>query len=162
MIDADLILHVRDIAHPDSEAQAKDVAAVLSELGIDLSTPGRFIEVWNKIDLLPPAQRPAARPARSGNGEDGRPVVIAVSALTGEGLPELLAAIEQRVAAGQRDVLRVELTGEGSGELHRLYEFGEVLEREDRADGATVASVRVAKDTVARFRKAFPKARSSG
>src|SRR5262249_59207351 len=55
--EADLILHVRDIAHPDSEAQARDVARVLAELGIDTSKPGALVEVWNKIDLIPPSQR---------------------------------------------------------------------------------------------------------
>ena len=69
--EADLILHVRDIAHPDSEAQARDVAGVLSELGIDAEAPERVIEVWNKIDLLP---RASARRASSPNAPAGRPV----------------------------------------------------------------------------------------
>ena len=88
-------------------------------------------------------------------------MVIAVSALSGEGLPELLAAVEQRVAAGA-SVFDVELAGEGLGQLHRLYELGEVLAREDQAEGATVARVRVAKDAAARFRREFPGARIAG
>jgi len=153
VVEADLILHVRDIAHPDSEAQARDVAAVLAELGIDADAPQRVIEVWNKIDLLPAGARPGPRPA----GRDGGPEVVAISALTGEGLPALLAAIEERVA-GQNRVFRVELAGAELRHLHRLYELGEVLDRVDTAEGAIVAAVRVGKDALDRFRRAFPNA----
>ncbi|NAZ36904.1 GTPase HflX [Rubellimicrobium sp. CFH 75288] len=86
VLDADLILHVRDIGHPQSEAQARDVETILQTLGVAETTP--LIEVWNKIDLLPPEDRPAA-PARP----DRDPAVFPVSALTGEGLEALLAAV---------------------------------------------------------------------
>jgi GTP-binding protein HflX len=145
---ADLILHVRDIAHPDTEAQANDVAGVLAELGIDIATPGRVLEIWNKIDLLPSDRRPTPPPG-----------VVAVSALTGEGLPELLAVVEERIGGG-RNVYRVRLSGEGAGNLHRLYELGEVLERNDEADGAIDARVRVPEANVARFLRAFPGAKN--
>jgi GTP-binding protein HflX len=158
--EADLVLHVRDIAHPDSEAQAGDVATVLSELGVDAEAPDRVIEVWNKIDLLPKSRRPPRFQPQRTNGEAG-PMAVAVSALTGEGLPELLAAIEERVAAGA-SVFDVELAGEGLSQLHRLYELGEVLDRSDRDDGTTLSRVRVAKDAAARFRREFPKARPAG
>jgi GTP-binding protein HflX len=157
--EADLILHVRDIAHPDSEAQARDVTHVLAELGIDAREPGRLIEVWNKIDLIPPARRPARLMPERGNGEataNGLPI----SALTGEGIPELLTVIERRLAA-ERPVFEVELSGQGVSELHRLYEFGEVLSRTDKPDGSIVASVRVPKEAQSRFRSAFPTARRS-
>jgi GTP-binding protein HflX len=154
--EADLILHVRDIAHPDSEVQARDVATVLAELDIDISLPGRIVEVWNKIDLIRPEQRPARLGRPQPNGDNGGATpVVAVSALTGEGLPELLAVIEERVAAA-RNVYRVELSGEALSHLHQLYELGEVLDRADQADGTTVARVRVAKDASGRFRRAFP------
>ena len=149
VVEADLILHVRDIAHPDSEAQARDVAAVLSELGIDAQAPDRVIEVWNKVDLLPADRRPAPHPPGEG------PEVIVISALSGEGLPALLAAVEARVAATNR-VFRVALSGADLGKLHRLYELGEVIGRHDTEEGATVAEVRVASEGVDRFRKAFP------
>ncbi len=86
--EADIILHVRDVAHPDSEAQARDVAAVLTELGIDAQAPERIIEVWNKIDLLAGDQRPPRAIAARTNGARLAPAVVAVSALTGEGLPD--------------------------------------------------------------------------
>jgi GTP-binding protein HflX len=84
--------------------------------------------------------------------------VVAVSALTRDGLPELLDTIEARITGGRR-TYTVELTGAALGELHRLYEMGEVLRREDTAEGATVADVRVSADRDAQFRKAFPDAR---
>jgi len=155
--EADLILHVRDIAHPDSEAQAHDVTRVLTELGIDPREPGRLVEVWNKIDLVPPAQRPARLMPERGNGE-GTGSGLPISALTGEGTPQLLAVIERRLAA-ERPVFEVELAGQGVSELHRLYELGEVLSRSDKPDGSIVTSVRVAKEAVSRFRTAFPMAR---
>jgi len=161
--EADLVLHVRDIAHADSEAQAGDVAAVLTDLDIDVNDPARVIEVWNKIDLMPPDERPPRIiPPRAATGKsDGSPLVVSVAALTGEGLPDLLAAIEGRIA--EDDVVyRVELRGAAVGDLHRLYELGDVLERHDREDGAIGATVRVPVETVDRFRAAFPGARRDG
>jgi GTP-binding protein HflX len=153
--EADVILHVRDIAGADSEAQARDVASVLSELDVDAKAPDRIIEVWNKIDLMPPEQRPPRLiPAATGNG----PAVVAVSALTGEGLPELIDLIEERVSSARR-VYEVRLEGAALAGLHRLYEVGEVLDRSDNADGSTTARVRVARDRQAAFEKAFPDAR---
>jgi GTP-binding protein HflX len=152
--EADLILHVRDIAHPDSEAEARDVAAVLGELGIDLESPGRVVEVWNKIDLLPKG----SRPSRNG-GEQATPIVP-VSALTGEGLHDLLEVVEAHVASHSH-VFRVKLSGEGLGALHRLYEYGEVLKRTDAKDGSTTVKVRVPKEILAKFHRSFPQARKS-
>ncbi len=150
--EADLILHVRDIAHPDTDAQAKDVAAVLAELGIDVGESERVIEVWNKIDLLPGA-------VPRSTSSDG-PQVVTLSALTGEGIDELLNVIEQRLSAG-RQIYEVELSGAGLADLHRLYELGEVVRRVDTPEGATVAEVRVPDESLSRFRKSFPDARKA-
>lgn len=86
VLEADLILHVRDIAHPETEEQAEDVGEILESLGVDEDVP--LFEVWNKIDLLAPPLREAllVQDART-------PGVHAVSAITGEGLDGLLAAI---------------------------------------------------------------------
>lgn len=152
--EADLILHVRDIAHPDSEAQARDVAAVLNELDIELDSPDHTIEVWNKIDLLPEGYRPSrADPA-------GTVEFVAVSALTGEGVDELLAAIERRVSSFGH-MFQVELSGEGLATLHRLYEFGEVVARNEVEDGTTTIRVRIPERTLDRFQRLFPDARKS-
>jgi GTP-binding protein HflX len=149
--EADVILHVRDIAHPDSEAQARDVAVVLDELGIDARAPERVIEVWNKIDLLPPSGRPLPPSGREALA------AVPVSALTGEGLEGLLAAIETRIAGGRR-IYSVELAGAALGNLHRLYDVSEVLERDDTPEGTTVARVRVSPERDAEFRRLFPTA----
>ena len=84
---ADVIIHVRDIAHADSDAQARDVETILSELGVT-GAADKLIEVWNKLDKLDDDHRAGLA---SGQG-DGAP--IAVSALTGEGIDRLLDAIE--------------------------------------------------------------------
>jgi len=91
VISADLIVHVRDISHPDAEAQARDVEAILADIGVGEDVPG--FEVWNKIDALPAAERKsiitlAAR----------QPGTFAVSALTGAGQEALLAAIAAAVS----------------------------------------------------------------
>ena len=158
VVEADLILHVRDISHPDSDAQAADVASVLAELDVDVTAPAKVIEVWNKIDLLPQERRPPRMTPARANGAGNVPAIIAVSALTGEGLPELLQLVEQRIAGGRRSY-RVELAGAALGDLHKLYEMGEVLERIDTEEGTTVASVRVPADRDSQFRKAFPGAK---
>ncbi|SFT50179.1 GTPase HflX [Sedimentitalea nanhaiensis] len=86
VLGADLIVHVRDISHADTEAQARDVDAILTSLGVDTERPQ--IEVWNKLDLLAPDARDAAL-ARAGRDDN----IHAVSALTGEGIAALLSAI---------------------------------------------------------------------
>ncbi|HVY18532.1 MAG TPA: GTPase HflX [Bauldia sp.] len=161
VVEADLILHVRDIAHPDSEAQAADVAAVLTELDVDVKAPAKVIEVWNKIDQLAADRRPARVTPPNANGEGSGPAIVAVSALTGEGLPELLTLIEQRLS-GSRRTYSVELRGAELASLHRLYELGEVLDRRDTDEGATLASVRVGAEKDAQFRRAFPDAKPAG
>lgn len=155
--EADLILHVRDIANPDTEEQARDVKGVLAELGIDVDAPGRVVEVWNKIDLLAPERRPPRRIAAHTAGKQTGPAVVSVSALTGEGLDDLLMVIEESIAA-DRAVYQVEVSGEGLGRLHRLYGLGEVLDRQDRPDGTVIARIRVSPDATERFHAAFPQA----
>ncbi len=158
VLEADLILHVRDISHPDSAAQAADVAKVLGELGVEAGDAERIVEVWNKIDRLPAGQRPPRVVASRANGDGAGPAVVSVSALTGEGLPELLETIEARLTGG-RHTYTVELAGAALGDLHRLYELGEVLERADTDAGTTIASVRVPAERDSQFLKAFPDAK---
>jgi GTPase len=93
VVDADLILHVRDMAHPEAENQASDVRSILADLGIDAAAQARIIEVWNKVDLLPADRRQALQAAAARS-----PRVQAISARTGEGTDELLAAIEAEFA----------------------------------------------------------------
>ena len=86
VLDADLIVHVRDIAHSDTAAQARDVTKILTDLGIAEAAP--LIEVWNKIDAVPPEAR-AALEVQAERSEN----LFAVSALTGDGMDRLLDAV---------------------------------------------------------------------
>jgi GTPase len=88
VLEADLILHVRDISHPETAEQAQDVADILTSLGVKPEVP--VFEVWNKLDLVDPA----ARASLAVNAE-ARAQVFPISALTGEGIDPLLAAISQ-------------------------------------------------------------------
>jgi GTP-binding protein HflX len=98
VLDADLILHVRDITHPESELQAQNVRTILAELGIDETAQGGIIEVWNKLDRLEPDQAEAMRQIAARTLR-----VQAISATTGEGVPELLAAVATDLAEPAED-----------------------------------------------------------
>ena len=151
---ADVILHVRDISHEDSEAQSRDVEAILGELGVAAGAE-RVIEVWNKLDKLDPEQRAAML---QGAGSANQP--LAVSALTGEGTEGLLEAIESRLAQG-RSLLDVELEGADGQGLHWLYENTEVMGRRTSDDGRIQLKVRVAPDKLARVTRRFGQAAAS-
>lgn len=92
VLDADLILHVRDISHPGSDDQANDVTDIMASLGIDESTP--VIEVWNKIDNLSPDETASTQAVAGRN-----PNIFAVSAMTGDGLGGLLSAVSDLLTA---------------------------------------------------------------
>jgi GTP-binding protein HflX len=149
VVAADLILHVRDMLHEDSEAQRGDVSKILGEIGVGASGQ-RIIEVWNKLDKLDSAHRAAILERR----DDGATLPLAVSALTGEGTDRLLEAIEARLAAG-RSLLDVEVGGADGSALHWLYENTEVMARETSDDGRVHLKVRVAPDKLARVRQRF-------
>ena len=136
VIEADLILHVRDMADPDTAAQAEDVYAILDQLGIGEAGHANVREVWNKIDALDAQQRDDldARLLAS----DGAP--LAVSALTGEGVPALLAAIESDIA-GEQTRFEIALPVDRLGELDWIYSHARVLDRDDREDGSVTLSL---------------------
>ena len=120
VVSADLLVHVRDIAHPDTQAQADDVEAVLSEIGVDESTPR--IEAWNKLDLLEPDDRTELE------GEAARrDDVVAISALTGEGVDTLLRTIADRLTQGHRRY-RIALAPEDGASAAWLHAHGEVID----------------------------------
>ncbi len=144
---ADVIVHVRDIAHADSDAQAKDVEAILSELGV-AGAADKLIEVWNKLDKLDADHR-AALAAGQGEGSPS-----AVSALTGEGIDALLHAIETRLARG-RSLIELDLESADGQGLHWLYEHTEVMARRDDEDGGVRVTVRVPADAVDRVKRRF-------
>ncbi len=150
VVEADVILHVRDISHEDSEPQQSAVESVLRQLGIELET-GKVIEVWNKIDRLDPDARERLRLVAARQLAE-RPC-FPVSAETGEGLDALLAAVETQLAA-TRVTLELSLdAGDGAG-LSWLHRNTEVLHKELR-EGRYQMTIRVdpeRRDTViARF-----------
>jgi GTP-binding protein HflX len=131
VLSADLILHVRDISHLDTEVQRRDVDAVLDELGIDEADRNlRLVEVWNKIDRLAPDDL-AALQAEAGRQPEA---VVPVSAKDGSGIEQLLELVDRRLAAS-RSVIELRLDY-GSGELLAwLHRAGEVLEQTDDGEG---------------------------
>ncbi len=142
VIEADLILHVRDIAHAETEAQAGDVAAVLDDLGIDVhSTEGHILEVWNKIDLLAPAEREAALAAARFRAQE--PALV--SAATGEGLALLLDRIDARRGRAD-DILTLTLPAHEGRILAWLHEHADVIEKSTADDGVIAVRVRIASE----------------
>jgi len=141
---ADIILHVRDAAHPDSAAQRADVLGVLREMAegpdapLDADWPSRIVEVLNKADLMSGVN---AVPHLEGT--------IAVSALTGDGLEQLREALDERLAAGMETAEYRLSPSDGAG-IAWLYEHGEVLSRED-AEEAVRLKVRLSPADRARF-----------
>ncbi len=150
VLEADLILHVRDIAHPDSASQAEDVAAVLTELGVADRLKDSAMEVWNKIDGLEGEHLDAVL-ARAKTLDEGKAAPI--SALTGFGCADLVTKIDQFFSS-QRMILDLDINLTDGRALAWLYARGEVLERDDRDE---VAHVTVALDPpdLARFRRDF-------
>ena len=141
---ADVIVHVRDAAHDESEAQKADVLKVLADLGADRP----MIEVLNKIDLLDADQRAGllARNDRAG----GR---IAVSALTGQGIDALLTAFEAGVTH-DNITLQLSLPAADGEALAFAYRHAQVLARQDRA-GRIGLTLRIHPDDVGRFESRF-------
>ena len=123
---ADLILHVRDVSHPDSEAQKRDVEAVLDELGVGAEErAARLIEVWNKADLLPADELEPMRAVAL-----RQPETTLISAVEGTGVDRLLAGIDRRLSASRRPI-EVELDYGAGDVLAWLHRHGEVLEKVD-------------------------------
>ena len=139
VIEADLILHVRDLSHEDADAQSFDVEEVLRQLGIAAQDGARLIEVWNKIDRLDGEAR-----ARLGNRVERSPTErrpVLVSALSGEGLDRLLAEIETRLAARRVTLDLVVDAADGAG-VSWLHRHTEVMQKALRGDGALAITVR--------------------
>jgi len=138
VIEADAILHVRDMSHEDTDAQSHDVGKVLAELGIE-ADDSRVIEVWNKIDRLNADDR--TRIFNLAERLAGRSRPLLVSALSGEGVDGLLVAIETRLGE-KRQTLELSIDSSDGAGLSWLYRHSEVLSREMREDGRLALSVR--------------------
>ena len=159
VLEADVVLHVRDIAHEDSEAQAVDVREVLKTLGVlpredakqEQNTHGGrcILEIWNKIDLLSSNEREAML-----NHAARLDHVIALSAVSGEGVDRLLEIVDRQLAR-QVEIYMVRLPSSAGRDIHWLYESCDVLERSESEDGATDLRVRVPQEQFERFHGKF-------
>ena len=126
VLEADLLLHVRDISHADSAVQREDVEDVLRALGIDPEDRGDdIIEVWNKIDLM---DQEAGETARNQAARSAGSAVV-ISAATGEGVDDLLQVIETRLER-HHEVLEVDLDAADGALINWLHENSDVLARE--------------------------------
>ncbi len=141
---AEIILHVRDAAHPDTSAQRADVIGVLTEMAegadaaLDAGWEDRAVEVLNKADLLGGVEEVAKSPG-----------AVAVSALTGDGLDRLRALLDERLAAGLETKAYVLAPSDGAA-IAWLHEHGEVLSREDGEEAVRI-TVRLTPANRARF-----------
>jgi GTP-binding protein HflX len=153
--EADVVLHVRDIASPDSEAQAQDVKTVLQQLGFEEQSDQRLLEVWNKLDLVDADER-AVIAARARRARETGVEAFPLSAATGDGCEALLRRIAELVDAGA--AIDVHLPPEDGRALAWLYENGRVVGREDEPDGGLHLSVRLDHQALGRFERLFPDA----
>jgi len=151
VIEADVILHVRDLSHEDSDAQSHDVEKVLSDLGI-AATDRRLIEVWNKIDRLDAGARAGLLNLVERKPAPQRPVPV--SALTGEGLDRLTDTLEARLAE-RRETLEVAIDAADGAGLSWLYRHSEVLSKDLRDDGRLAVTVRAEPEKAAQVRAKF-------
>ena len=135
VVEAELVIHLRDISDPDSAAQADDVEEILESLGVESRDENHVIEVWNKIDLLG-----QDNPLRETIGEARGPVPV--SAVTGEGLGTLLDVIEARLSGGLQ-TLEITLPPHRAHLIDWIYRNATVTGREDREDGAIALTLRV-------------------
>jgi GTP-binding protein HflX len=150
VLEADIIVHVRDVAHPESEAQKADVLTVLADLGVDAAAQDeRMVEVLNKIDLLEPEER-----LRLDNTAARLPAILPVSALTGEGVGHLLDLLDERLGR-HRQMVELDVALAHGAALAFLYEHGEVIAREDREDGTAHLTVGIDPADLGRFEKRF-------
>jgi GTPase len=153
--EADVVLHVRDIASPESKAEAEDVRTVLERLGVNMDER-RILEVWNKIDLLPADERQDL----IGDARRAHPPAIPLSAVTGDGCDDLLQAIAALVdEAAPVDV--VAAPGEGAA-IAWLYRHGRVIERDEDDEGSVRLAVSLTPQALGQFEQLFPQVEVRG
>jgi GTP-binding protein HflX len=142
--EADLLVHVRNMAHPDREAQREDVEDVLASLGLAEDGAAPRIEAWNKIDLLPGQER-----QRLEEEALRRDDVVPISAMTGDGLDELRVCMAAKLRSGE-EIHRIRLPASAGERIAWLHSRGEVLDQKLDHDELEL-SVRLSPDNWARF-----------
>ena len=148
VLEADLLLHVRDASHPEAEGQKADVEAVLQSLGVGGIEGERMIEVLNKIDRI----EPEAREALLEQAKRRHPAV-AISAVSGEGCDRLIAMIEAKLRNTQY-ILAYRLPHDQGAANAWLYAHGEVSARHEKADYSEI-TVRLSPEDAERFERRF-------
>ena len=147
VLNADIILHIRDVSNPDNQEQCADVLAVLAHLGLkEIKAADNYIEVFNKVDLLPPEDLPRwqAKTANSAN-------LVLTSAISGEGCDKLLELIRQKLAQGQKKCqIEIPVT---DGKLRAwIYQKSEVQKLEN-TEQTNIFTVCISAENLARFEK---------
>ena len=165
VLEADIIVHVRDIVHRDSEAQRDDVISVLAELGINDDDERPVIEALNKIDMLAPDDRSPLEIIVRADGQNHigtieGPIRTALSAVTGEGVSEFLDLVEDTLTIAH-ETIEILIAAEDGAARAWLHQRAEVLE-ETHQDENIFISVRLAEKTQGQFLKQFPLARITG
>ena len=146
VVEADLILHVRDMSDAENHAHAQDVLNILSSLGVNTDDPDHIIEVWNKVDLLDDVSLAALEDSARASLTP----VVAVSALTGKGVDKLLAIIEKRIS-GEMIKRQIVLKPDEYGLLDWLYKNGEVIKQTSKDDGSVIVSANLTGQANERF-----------
>ncbi len=144
--EADIILHIRDISHPETEAQKKDVEGILKTLDVFDCENHNIFEVWNKIDRLDESQFEAAKAAASRQEK-----VAFVSAVSGDGCAALLEKVDQALAKNKK-VYTLSFNHAEGADKALLYKYGEVLSHSDNEEGSTV-TVRLDKASIGKLSK---------
>ncbi|KEC75573.1 UNVERIFIED_ORG: GTP-binding protein HflX [Rhizobium esperanzae] len=148
VLEADLILHIRDMSDPDNQAQSSDVMRILGDLGIDEAEAGkRLIEVWNKIDRLEPEVHDAMVQKAAGASN-----VVAVSAVSGEGVDTLMDEISRRLS-GVMTETTIRLPVDKLALLPWLYDHAIVDGREDNEDGSITLDLRLSETEAAELER---------
>jgi GTPase len=153
VIEADVILHVRDISNEDTEAQSSDVQQVLRALGIDPNDENRLIEVWNKVDLLDANAHERLQNIVERQSAAQRPVLV--SAVSGEGTQTLIETIETRLSRS-RIVIELSLDPSDGAGVSWLHRHAEVMEKTLGEDGKLEMIVRVDPAKAGAVRAKFP------
>jgi GTP-binding protein HflX len=157
VVEADVILHVRDVSHEDAEAQLADVEKVLRQLGVDTGDGAgqqqALIEVWNKIDRLDAAERARLANLAERRPSERRPVLV--SAASGEGIGNLEAAIEARLSAG-RVLIELDLDPADGAGISWLHRHTEVIRKAvNETSGRVAMTIRAAPDKAGAVRAKF-------
>lgn len=156
VLEAEIILHVRDISDSDTDAQGADVEDVLRDLGVGAEQGTRLIEVWNKADLLEPDALQTLETRAANRPAEERPCIV--SAMTGEGTADLLERVESMLTR-DRKVFNLSLPMSDGAALAWLYQHTEVLARDSAGRDRYAVKVRLAPERQEQFLRKFPQAK---